>query len=65
VDIYVPKYDLVIELDGPCHYQEMKKYKEVTSLDELEDISPYMLNPKKLISKIVAHHHENVVRFDY
>ena len=66
-DIYVPKYDLVIQLDGPVHYQELplEEFERPNNFEDLMDLSPYMLNKSRLIDRLLRAHHKRVLRFDY
>ena len=66
VDLYVPEHDMVILIDGPCHYLEKNHYNErPQNFNEVKDLTEFMLPSTKMMDKILRHYHKRVLHFDY
>ena len=68
VDIFVPRYNLIILLDGPCHFVERpisaQQGIDKLSFGDLPDLKDYYKASDRLAAKILRRHHK-VVKFDY
>ena len=65
-DIFLPKYDMIVFMDGPKHFLEPPDSKyEAMSLDELRDLSHLRMGDSKMTDKICKDAHKRVLRFDY
>jgi len=65
-DIFLPKYDMIVFIDGPKHFLEPPNSKyEAMSLDELKDLTHLRMGDSKMMDKICKDAHKRVLRFDY
>jgi len=73
-DFYIPEYDMIIEIDGPCHFfQDRFSIVEGTGDDEkfgigmnlIRDISEYSMPKSRLKTRLKRNMCSKLVVFDF